>query len=176
MNYIEVSSQSEDKALQKKLAAIAHYFELGSLLSSRRAGGYANTTYFVTTDKGEYVIKWFLPAKLEKLQQELLYLQWLKLHGFPAAYYIQAANDVFIYQKGNTFAVTMKKLPGYHPHPTKEVNKRIGSTLALLHTLPIQKLPEKKSWLEKAYLAEALELVKSRVSPDELRPALYEYE
>ena len=71
MNYIEVSSQSEDKALQKKLAAIAHYFELGSLLSSRRAGGYANTTYFVTTDKGEYVIKWFLPAKLEKLQQEL---------------------------------------------------------------------------------------------------------
>ena len=60
----------------------------------------------------------------------------------------------------NDIAVAMKKLPGRHPHPTKEVNKRIGSTLALLHTLPTQALPRKNSWLEKAFLSEALELVK----------------
>ena len=166
----------DDEVLQKKLVAVARYFEFGSLLSSRRAGGYANTTYFVTTDKGEYVIKWFLPAKLEKLQQELLYLQRLKQHGFPAAYYYQAPDDASIYQQGNDIAVAMKKLPGRHPHPTKEVNKRIGSTLALLHTLPTQALPRKNSWLEKAFLAEALELVKSHVSPDDLQPVLYEYE
>ncbi len=113
----------DDEVLQKKLVAVARYFEFGSLLSSRRAGGYANTTYFVTTDKGEYVIKWFLPAKLEKLQQELLYLQRLKQHGFPAAYYYQAPDDASIYQQGNDIAVAMKKLPGRHPHPTKEVKK-----------------------------------------------------
>src|SRR5438876_1109115 len=111
----------DDEALQKQLMAVAHYFELGSLLSSHRAGGYANTTYFVTTNKGEYVIKWLLPAKLEKLQQEWLYLQRLQLHGFPAVSYVQAPHDAFIYQKGNEIAVAMKKLPGHHSHPTKEV-------------------------------------------------------
>ena len=166
----------DDEALQNKLESVAHYFELGTLLPARRAGGYANTTYFVTTDKGKYVIKWLLPAKREKLQQEVLYLHCLKNYGFPVASYLQAPNDSFIYQKGNEIAVAMKKLPGHHPYPTKEVNKRIGSTLALLHTLPTQTLPRKNSWLEKAYLPEALEIVKSQLSAGDLQPILQEYE
>ncbi len=42
----------DEEAVQKKLVSVGHHFELGSLLSSRRAGGDANTTYFMTTDKG----------------------------------------------------------------------------------------------------------------------------
>jgi Ser/Thr protein kinase RdoA (MazF antagonist) len=176
MEEMSMNWSLDDEALQKKLVAVAHYFELGSLLSSRRAGGYANTTYFVTTNKGEYVVKWLLPAKFEKLQQEWLYLQRLMLHGFPAAPYVQTPDDAFVYQKGNEIAVALKKLPGHHPHPSKEVNKQIGSTLALLHTIPTQTLPRKNSWLEKAYLADAIDFVKSHVSVKELQPVLYEYE
>ena len=126
----------DDEALQEKLASVVHFFDLGSLLSRRRAGGYANKNYFVWTDKGEYVIKLLLPHQLDRLQRELLYLQHLAKRAFPAAYYLQAPNASFIYQNADTIAVAMKKLPGQPPLPTKEVNTVLGSTLATLHALP----------------------------------------
>ncbi len=122
------------------------------------------------------MVKWLLPAQREKLRLELLYLQHLEDHSFPAAYYVQAPNNAFIYQEADAVAVVMKKCSGQEPHPGKEVNKHIGSTLALLHTLPVQALPKKESWLNKAYLSQAIESVKSRISPDVLEPALREYQ
>jgi Ser/Thr protein kinase RdoA (MazF antagonist) len=98
MGEMNMNWSLDDEALQKKLVTVAHYFDLGSLLSSRRAGGYANTTYFVTTNKGEYVVKWLLPAKLEKLQQEWLYLQRLKLHDFPAVSYCKSQHSAGLTQ------------------------------------------------------------------------------
>jgi len=166
----------DDEALQETLASVVYFFDLGSLLSRSRAGGYANKNYFVGTDKGEYVMKLFLPHQLDKLQQELLYLQYLAKHAFPAVYYLQAPNTSCIYQNTDTLAVVMKKLPGQPPHPTQEVNAVLGSTLATLHTLPTQTLPGKKSWLEKAYLPEALEMIKSHLSLREIQPILQEYE
>lgn len=171
-----MSWSRDDETLQEKLASVVHFFDLGSLLSRSRAGGYANKNYFVDTDKGEYVIKLFLPHQLDRLQRELLYLQHLAKHAFPAAYYLQAPNASFIYQDVDAVAVAMKKLPGQPPHPAQEVNKVLGSTLATLHTLPTQTLPVKKSWLDKAYLPEALEIIKSYLPPDELQPILHEYE
>ncbi len=166
----------DDEDLQEKLASVVHFFDLGSLLLRSRIGGYANKNYFVDTDKGEYVIKLLLPFQLDRLQRELVYLQHLAKHAFPAVYYLQAPNTSFIYQCADTIAVAMKKLPGQPPHPAQEVNTVLGSTLATLHTLPTQTLPVKKSWLDKAYLPEALEIIKSHLPPDELQPILHEYE
>lgn len=166
----------DDEALQETLASVVHFFDLGSLLSRSRAGGYANKNYFVGTEKGEYVMKLLLPHHLDRLQQELLYLQYLAEYAFPAVSYLQAPNGSFIYQNADTLAVAMKKLPGHPPHLTQEVNTVLGSTLATLHTLPTQRLPVKKSWLEKAYLPEALETVKSHLSLGEIQPILQEYE
>jgi homoserine kinase type II len=173
---MNMSWSNNDEALQETLASVVRFFDLGSLLSTSRAGGYANKNYCVGTEKGEYVMKLLLPHHLDRLRQELLYVQYLTEHAFPAVAYLHAPNGSCIYQNAETLAVAMKKLPGHPPHPTQEVNTVVGSTLATLHTLPTPRLPVKKSWLEKAYLPEALEMIKSHLPLGEIQPILQEYE
>src|SRR5581483_4892991 len=104
--------------LQAILTTTTTYFGLGAPLSWQRTTGNANKNYFVTTDKGEFLIKLLLNHPREDVEKELVYLQRLQQHGFPAAYYLAAPDGSLFYQYENTPIAVQPKLPGSRPFPS----------------------------------------------------------
>jgi len=148
----------DDRSLLSQLAAIAAYFELGSVLSQQRVGGYANENYLVTTEAGVFVFKLLLNHPLEDFQQELIYLQRLEKYAYPAAYYLPSPHIIPFYQDGNVIAVVMQKKEGHAPEKSMAVSREIGSRLAQLHLIPNASLPGKGSWMNANYILEALDI------------------
>ena len=142
----------------KQLEAISSYFELGPVRSQQRVGGNANENYLVTTVSGEFVFKLLLNHPLEDLQQELVYLQRLKDHTYPAAYYLPSPRGPAFYQDGDVLAVVQKKQEGHIPERSEAVNREFGFHLAQLHLLPTHALPDKNSWMNANYLSKALHI------------------
>jgi Ser/Thr protein kinase RdoA (MazF antagonist) len=109
--------------LLKQLEAISSYFGLGTVLSQQRAGRNANENYLVTTELGMFVFKLLLNHPLEDLQQEIIYLQRLKKHAYPAAYYLSSPQGPLFYQDGNILAVVQRKQAGHIPERSVAVNQ-----------------------------------------------------
>jgi Ser/Thr protein kinase RdoA (MazF antagonist) len=144
-----------DRLQLAQLETIASYFGLGSIRSQQRIGGHANENYLVTTETGEFIFKLLLNHPLEDLQQEITYLQRLKDHTYPAAYYLSAPHGSPFYQDENILVVVQRKLAGHVPEKSTAVSREIGFHLAHLHLLPTHSLPNKHSWMNTNYLPEA---------------------
>ncbi|HEY5003826.1 MAG TPA: phosphotransferase [Ktedonobacteraceae bacterium] len=143
---------------QAQLEVISSYFGLGPVLLQQRIGGHANENYLVTTASGEFIFKLLLNHPLEDLQQEMIYLQRLKDHAYPAAYYLPSPHGPSFYQNQNILAVVQRKQAGHIPERSAAVNREFGLHLARLHLLPTHALPDKHSWMNANYLPEALKV------------------
>jgi Ser/Thr protein kinase RdoA (MazF antagonist) len=143
---------------QAQLEVISSYFGLGPVLSQQRIGGHANENYLVTTETGEFIFKLLLNHPLEVLQKEMIYLQRLKDHAYPVAYYLPSPHGPSFYQNQNILAVVQRKLAGHIPERSAAVNREFGLYLARLHLLPTYALPDKRSWMNANYLLEALKV------------------
>jgi homoserine kinase type II len=155
--------------LHALLTATITHFELGTLLSWSRTSGNANKNYFVTTDKGEFLIKLVLNHPREDIEKELTYLQRLQQHAFPAAYYLAAPDGSLYYLYENTPIAVQSKLPGSRPFPSPQINRVIGEQLARLHTIPHDALPKKSSWMDSEYLPGAIALLQQHFPVEETR-------
>ena len=159
-----------------QLTAISSYFELGPVLSQQRVGGNANENYLVTTKEGEFLFKNLLNHPLEVLQQEMIFLQRLKGHAYPAAYYLPSPHGPSFYQNQNILVVVQRKLAGHIPERSVAVNREFGLHLARLHLLPTHALPNKHSWMNANYLSEALKVTQQAGAKPETDRFLQAYE
>ena len=161
---------------QAQFETISSYFGLGSVLSQQRVGGNANENYLVTTEAGEFIFKFLLNYPLEVLQQEMIFLQRLKDHAYPAAYYLSPPHGPSFYQDQNILVVVQKKLAGHIPERSAAVNREFGLHLARLHLLPTHTLPNKRSWMNANYLPEALKVAQQTGANQEMSRFLQAYE
>jgi len=159
-----------------QLEAISSYFGLGSVLSQQRIGGHANENYLVTTEAGEFIFKRILNYPLDVLQQEMIYLQRLKEHAYPAAYYLSSPQGPSFYQNQNMVVVVQRKLAGSIPERSTTANREFGFHLARLHLLPTHALPNKRSWMNANYLSEALTTAQQYANAQEIGRFLKVYE
>ena len=159
-----------------QLAAISSYFELGLVISQQRIGGNANENYLVTTEEGVFIFKNLLNHPLEVLQQEMIFLQRLKEHAYPAGYYLSSPHGPSFYQDQNILAIVQRKLAGHIPERSAAVNREFGLHLACLHLLPTHALPHKRSWMNANYLLESFKIAQQSADNLQIDRFLQAYE
>ena len=122
----------------KLLHQTCEFFGLGDPLEIEPVTqGLANRNFIVTTGKGQYVVKDALIHTPQEIEQEIAYLERLKLHEFPAPLYLKSVNGSYFYcPDGHTFVV-QEKVTGEHPQADPQVCREVGSALARLHQRPI---------------------------------------
>src|SRR5437588_12199616 len=67
----------DDNSMVERLEAVLSYFCLGTVRHIERIGG-INTNYAITTDSGEFVLKFLFHHPLEIFKKELVYLNRLR--------------------------------------------------------------------------------------------------
>lgn len=123
-----------------------------------------NRNYLVTTEEGtEYIFKGIVKHSLGDLQTEVTYLNRLKEHNFPAAYYVEDANGSPIFQFGDDTIMVQPKLEGTSPPFTANVCLSIGQNIARLHQIPIDGLPEREHWLKETFLPTNISLIEAHL-------------
>lgn len=150
----------------KLLQDIADFAALGRIKDIQKAAGFNNDNYFITTHKGEYFIK--INRKKFELKDKLHeqeYLERLQQYDFPAVSYYRSPSGDFIYQKNDELALIQEKVDGISPQEsTNNIAGQIGSFLAQLHTIPIDPLPNKQTWMCSNYLADEILVLKKNFS------------
>lgn len=164
-------SWEKDEGLQLRdtFQDAADYFSIGSIEDTKRVGGNANKNYFITTDKGKYVFKKIIEHPIEDLQSEIAYLERLRDHNLPAAFYLSPQGLSPIYKRGDQTIVVLPRLEGVPPKPTPEQLQSIGSFIAKLNLIPKDGLPERNHWLRKSYLTEGILLIERHL-PERTAP------
>ncbi|HYL44963.1 MAG TPA: phosphotransferase [Ktedonobacteraceae bacterium] len=171
-----MTQEVHDHNVKQKLADIARHFELGSITSTPRRAMGTNQNYFITTTRGQFLVKLIVNAPLEEIAQGLPYLDRLEEYDFPAAaYYIKAPDGSAIYENADTCAVVLRKLKGKMPELSTPVSKEAGMALARLHLIPADGLPPKRHWIDNNYLPEAIELARKTLGDHELQQTLDVY-
>lgn len=171
-----MTQEAHDHNVKQKLADIARHFELGSITSTPRRAMGTNQNYFITTTRGQFLVKLIVNAPLEEIAQGLPYLDRLEEYDFPAAaYYIKAPDGSAIYENADTCAVVLRKLKGKMPELSTPVSKEAGMALARLHLIPADGLPPKRHWIDNNYLPEAIELARKTLGDHELQQTLDVY-
>src|ERR1700687_1871454 len=126
-----------DHKVKQKLTDIARHFELGSITAPPRRAMGTNQNYFVTSTRGQFLVKLIVNAPLEEIAQGLPYLDRLEEYNYSAAaYYIKAPDGSAIYNNADTGAVVLRKLKGKMPELTISISREAGSALARLHLIP----------------------------------------
>lgn len=162
----------KDEALpHEELHAIASFFHIGRLLEARWAGGYSNKNYVVTTDAGEFLVKFLFNQRVD-ICKEIVYTTYLKQHGFPTVDYLVSPTGSLLWEVGGARAVVEKKLPGQPPPQSDHVCRVMGTHLARLHTLPLADLPPTNSDLGKDYVRVGLQRARSVFDERTLHPLL----
>ena len=95
--------------VEPKLTEVLSFFDLGTQSTSRRAGGFANENYFVTTDKGEYVVKVLREHAAANVVSEIPYLKKLEEVQFPVAQYISNDAGDCVFEADDIAAVVMHR-------------------------------------------------------------------
>lgn len=171
-----MTQEAHDHNVKQKLADIARHFELGSITSTPRRAMGTNQNYFITTTRGQFLVKLIVNAPLEEIAQGLPYLDRLEEYDFPAAaYYIKAPDGSAIYENADICAVVLRKLKGKMPELSTPVSKEAGMALARLHLIPADGLPPKRHWIDNNYLPEAIELARKTLGDHELQQTLDVY-
>ena len=147
-----------ERAQEEKLAAIADYFDLGTILDHQRVFRSTNQNYLVSTTRGEYLFKIIVNTTLKDVLDGLPFLQRLEERQFRAtAYYLPASDGQRAYHSADCDAVVLRKLPGTMPELSPAACREMGTHLARLHLIPCDGLPEKRHWLDARYLPEAIQ-------------------
>jgi Putative homoserine kinase type II (protein kinase fold) len=158
-----------------EIQVLVRDFRLGQLEQITWAGGYSNQNYFVTTTKGEFLVKFLLNTRVE-IAKEFLYLARLKQQHYPAAYYLAAPDGTYLWEGIQRRAVVEQRLPGQPPVRQDDVCRLIGAQLARLHMIPYTDLPQTRNDLSRAYIADGIAQAQSVFAPEMLAPLLAAYE
>ncbi|MHB1950339.1 MAG: homoserine kinase [Acidiferrobacteraceae bacterium] len=99
------------------------------------AAGIENTNYFVTTDRGEFVLTVFEQIPRPEIPFFLELKAYLAHHGFPCAEPIAATGDTgYLCELHGKPATLVRRLWGSSvTHPSPEHCRLVGGTLAALH-------------------------------------------
>ncbi len=152
------------------LTDVLAFYDLGELLKYRRAGGFANENYFVTTSQGKYVTKFLREHTASHVDSEFTYLQRLTEHHFPAVAYIANSRGDRVYEKGDAAAVAMHRIEGAAPERSHKTTAAMGVALAQLHAVPINGLSPRVSFLDASFVDGALSELDGLVPAGDLQP------
>lgn len=142
------------------------HFNLGRITAFERLSGNMNKNYSVVTENGDtYIFKAPIKHPIEDLRTEVVYLDRLQEHNFPAVYYIKDGQGSSVFQYSNDTIMVQPKLKGSQPPFTKEICSSIGKNIARLHQIPSSDLPERDHWLKESFLSRNISLIQSHL-PD----------
>ena len=148
----------------------ALHFGLGQIVDFKDLAGNTNANYSVTVEDGrKFIFKTLLKHSLADFQTECIFLNRLREHNFPAAYYIEDTEGVATFQSGSDLIVVQPQLEGKHPGFTPEVCRSIGKNIAALHLIPSDGLPERDHWLRESFLPANIELIQVHL-PEKAEP------
>jgi homoserine kinase type II len=99
---------------EAELAALREAYDLGAWLSHRRTPeGSSNVSFFVTTERGRYVLRRSKPSKTEAgLAFELRLIHYLREHGFPAPEPVRARDGSEYVRHGGILYLLTVLIPG----------------------------------------------------------------
>lgn len=149
---------------QKELQNIADFFALGQILGIEQAGGYGNDNFFVATKNGDYLVKIVREVYgVEEKIQEQAFMRRLEENKFPIASYISSPSGEIIYTQGDVIALVQKKLDGSPPLILDaNMMMQLGKAFAVLHGISPKGLPDKRNWLRRDYLPDAVDILKRK--------------
>ncbi|HEY7357308.1 MAG TPA: hypothetical protein VH590_12605 [Ktedonobacterales bacterium] len=118
-----------ERTQEEKLAAIADYFDLGTILEYQHVFHSTNQNYLVTTTRGAYLFKIIVNTTLKDVLDGLPFLQRLEERQFRAtAYYLPAPDGERAYHSADCDAVVLRKLPGPRPNFPRLSAERLALT------------------------------------------------
>jgi Ser/Thr protein kinase RdoA (MazF antagonist) len=83
---------------------------LGTIQSAARVGG-TNDNFAVTTDRGEFIVKFIVNATVEDFARGLPFLDRLEAAGFPLSVpYLRVPDGAVVYHDGEGAAVVLHRL------------------------------------------------------------------
>jgi homoserine kinase type II len=125
--YTEVSFEQADAFVRR----LGH----GRLIALQGIGaGIENTNYFISTDRGEWVLTLFERLSSEQLPFYLRYMQHLARHGIPVPEPQADASGQILHQLCARPAALVNRLPGRHVlAPELAHLQQMGEVLARLH-------------------------------------------
>lgn len=136
--------------LKSEISQAATLFGIGEVRNFILAAkGLGNKNYFVSTDRGEYVIRILGTQSLDGLENEVSIEQQLSNAGVIAAKLIQTEQgNYFIDIEGQKFTCS-ERIAGEHPEVTPELANKMGAVLGKFSEA-ITSLPkEAPSWFLK---------------------------
>lgn len=144
------------KTLLGQIADIADFFNIGSPIKIKQAGGGANANFFVNTIKGNYFIKITLePHTRSNKLREALYVKHASNHGLPAPAYLFGQDKSFLFEGNGIIAMAQNAIPGSNPDITISSASQIGELLGKTSLIPSSKLPHRDSWLKAKYVKDS---------------------
>ncbi len=120
-----------------QLSAWLENFDLGQLIDQQGiASGIENTNYFVTTDKGEYVLTLFEKLTYQELPYYLDLMAYLAARGIPCPNPVPDHNRALFGMLNGKPASIVTRLRGKSvEHPDRDQCRRIGEMLARIHVV-----------------------------------------
>ncbi|HLF40169.1 MAG TPA: phosphotransferase [Acidimicrobiia bacterium] len=123
---------------------VGRHWDLGPWQGwERTPSGSTNRSYFVTTDRGEFVARVSNPRKTERsLAAEVALLEHLRARGVPVPAVVATRSGTPWARVGDAFCLITERVPGGHADPTIPAHLgQAGRTLARFHRETLD-LPE----------------------------------
>ena len=151
------STYAFDKPTLDLLHGAAEFFTLGEPVKIEPVShGLANRNFFLTTARGQYVIKDALIHTPQEIRQEIAYLERLHRYAYPAPAYLQGASGEWVYCPPGHNVAAQAKVVGEHPEVNPVVCLIVGEALARLHQIPFESLPETNNWMNRKFMWDML--------------------
>lgn len=151
--------------LKDLLISVNYHFNLESLITYSRVAGNGSKNYTIDTTSGEYIIKFFTRINKIKVRQEIIYMNQIRTNNFLAVELIQSGSGSILSLMQFTI-VCLKKVTSEQPNASPEICQRINYNPAKIHSISVDNLPIKMSFLDKSYLPTALQII-STISTSE---------
>lgn len=136
--------------LESVLSQAATTFGIGEMKSFAPATkGLGNQNYFISTDRGEYVLRILGTQSLDGLQNEVSIEEQLSNGGVLAAKLLPVEDGTYYIDINGKKITCSKRIVGEHPEVTSELARKMGVTLAKF-SQSVTSLPEAApSWFLK---------------------------
>jgi homoserine kinase type II len=145
---------------QLELQNASDYFDLGNIKSFSKIDGNINENYLVkNSNDSQFIFKVLRKHQINDLMCEIVYLDRLEEHDYPAAYYLKNAKGESIFKYGKSKIIIQRRLEGSFPLMNSKVCLTIGQNIAKLHRISIKGLPLRNHWLNESFLSSQILLI-----------------
>lgn len=163
-----------DTTNAETMQTIADFYGLGKVTEYFRLGGYANKNYRVIAGTKQYVFKLLKEHSQSDARAEVSYAGYAKSYDFSAVEFLKSSNGEPLFTSSGTTALAMPFIEGTKQKQNNETLFLIGTTLAELHSIPLNAiLPKRESWLRSEYLPKAIEHIKHKFADADKFTAAY---